>query len=64
MTPGRCVLGQSGGAILTTTSVQRSMALREALDDPNNVFAPESEPPSLSQQFLSLRPNDAAFGFA
>src|SRR5580692_11421919 len=39
-------------------------ALREALNDQNDIFALESEPPSLSEKFLSLRPNDAAFGFA
>jgi NHL repeat len=49
---------------LRTTAPSQPNALREALDDRNNVFALESEPPSLSQQFLSLCPDDAALGFA
>ena len=52
------------GCIQATTSAQRPRGLRDALNDRNNVFALESEPPSLIQQFLSLRPDDAAFGFA
>jgi len=44
--------------------LSRPEVLGQTFDDRHDVIALKSEPPSLRQQLLRLRPDNAAFGFA
>jgi hypothetical protein len=56
--------GRPGRPASTPPQTRAELVLRQALNDRHHVIALKTEPSGLGQKILSLRPNDAAFGFA